>query len=117
MSWEEGPTGVMRREHEQSRSLVETLALNARDPARWTETAKTLSALVRQHLGKENRFLFPMAEFTLTDGAKQDLWSVFQRIQDQHLNAGRFQQFADHLRELEPASMACRDIHQPIRHC
>lgn len=77
---ESGPVAVMRVEHERGRGLVRTLAaLGARadwapvDRVRASEAALELAGLLRTHILKEDRILYPMAEQRMAHQAVQQL--------------------------------------------
>ncbi|WP_210395358.1 hemerythrin domain-containing protein [Motiliproteus sediminis] len=60
----QGPTAVMRMEHEQMRALVADLsgALQARDSDRFLGLGETLMVLMQQHNMKEEQILYPMTD-------------------------------------------------------
>jgi iron-sulfur cluster repair protein YtfE (RIC family) len=73
----EGPTGMMRHEHEQMRALLSQLsaACSSRDRDAYTGAAETLLMLMQQHNMKEENILYPMCDRALgteaaTVGAK-----------------------------------------------
>ncbi|MBW2390000.1 MAG: hemerythrin domain-containing protein [Deltaproteobacteria bacterium] len=65
----EGPTSVMRMEHEQMRQLFAQLseAVAAQDGERFLGLSETLMMLVQQHNMKEEQMLYPMCDRALTD--------------------------------------------------
>jgi iron-sulfur cluster repair protein YtfE (RIC family) len=65
----EGPTQVMRYEHEQMRSLLAQLlsAVAARDGEGYAGAAETLLMLMQQHNMKEENILYPMCKQVLGD--------------------------------------------------
>lgn len=67
----QGPTVVMRMEHEQMRGLFATLddAVRGRDGKRFLAMADTLMVLVQQHNMKEEQILYPMCDRMLPDAA------------------------------------------------
>lgn len=60
----QGPTAVMRDEHDQVRELLEALeaATEREDGDAWLGYADTLMILLQQHNMKEEQVLYPMAE-------------------------------------------------------
>jgi len=60
----EGPTQVMRQEHEQMNGMFMQLreALEARDKELFLEITETLLVLMQQHNMKEEGMLYPMAD-------------------------------------------------------
>lgn len=65
----QGPTAVMRMEHEQMRSLVSDMdeAIVARDADSFLGLAETLMILTQQHNMKEEQILYPMSDQVLGD--------------------------------------------------
>ena len=63
----EGPTQMMRYEHEQMRSLLAQLAeaCAARDAEGYAGVAETLLMLMQQHNMKEENMLYPMCDQAL----------------------------------------------------
>jgi len=60
----QGPTAVMRMEHEQMRSIVSEMngAMTARDADTFLGLAETLMILTQQHNMKEEQVLYPMSD-------------------------------------------------------
>ena len=60
----QGPTQMMRMEHNQMRELVAQMqnALNAEDKNMFFSISETLMMLMQQHNMKEEQMLYPMAE-------------------------------------------------------
>lgn len=74
----EGPTEVMRVEHEQLRELFAQLqqALAASDLSRFSALAETALVLMQQHNFKEEQMLYPMCDEVLEhDGRLKDTLS------------------------------------------
>lgn len=63
----QGPTAMMRMEHEQMRSLVSDMneAIAARDGDSFLGLAETLMILTQQHNMKEEQILYPMCDQVL----------------------------------------------------
>jgi len=65
-----GPIAVMLHEHEQGRALVSILKARAEQQAPWSEAdrqevadaARGFAGMLRAHIQKEDRVLYPMAE-------------------------------------------------------
>jgi hemerythrin-like domain-containing protein len=70
---EDGPIGVMLRDHDEGRTLVGILDQRARQDAAWSEAdrrqisgaARGFADLMRSHIEKEDEFLYPMARHHL----------------------------------------------------
>lgn len=60
----EGPTAIMRDEHQQMRELLGELnhALDAEQQADYLDTMETLLILMQQHNMKEEGMLYPMSD-------------------------------------------------------
>jgi len=69
----EGPTQMMRYEHEQMRSLLSQLAeaCAAHDSEGYAGAAETLLMLMQQHNMKEENILYPMCDQALGAEAEQ----------------------------------------------
>ena len=63
----QGPTAMMRMEHEQMRSLVSEMdeAIIAKDADSFLGLAETLMILTQQHNMKEEQILYPMSDQVL----------------------------------------------------
>ncbi|HYW93465.1 MAG TPA: hemerythrin domain-containing protein [Gammaproteobacteria bacterium] len=67
----DGPTLVMRSEHEEMRKLLEQLqmALDSGDAETYLGTSETLMVMLQQHNMKEENMLYPMADGKLGEDA------------------------------------------------
>ncbi len=65
----QGPTAVMRQEHQQMRALVHqmTAAASNQDDEEFLGGADTLQILISQHNMKEEQVLYPMSDQALPD--------------------------------------------------
>ena len=97
------PVGTMLQEHEHGRSVLRTMSMSPDDRQQWMGAARDYASFLRAHLEKENRVVFPMAEYMLSDEVKREILEHFQQIQQTYLDAGRYRQFVDRLRKLEIA--------------
>jgi len=68
-----GPIAVMRMEHSQMRSLLQTMAemLEQENKDGFLGEAETLLILMQQHNMKEEQIVYPMAERILATGQEQ----------------------------------------------
>lgn len=105
-----GPLGVMLEEHEMGRAhiraMVEALPAAAAGEAeavgRFVEHAQAYVALLRQHIQKEDRVLFPMAARVLSQEDDARLVEAFAGIEREEMGAGvheRYHQWAHELAE------------------
>ncbi|GMW03518.1 MAG: hypothetical protein AMXMBFR84_46520 [Candidatus Hydrogenedentota bacterium] len=104
-----GPTEVMRREHEMGRACIralrEALPLAAHgDPDsfdRFAQCAAEYTALLRAHIRKEDHCLFPLSIQLLSQGELEHLASAFSRLDNATDRKSHFEDLADFLmREL-----------------
>jgi len=67
----QGPSQVMRMEHEQMRALFEYMARAAREQARaeYLGLTETLLVLLQQHNKKEEHILYPLCDNLLAESA------------------------------------------------
>lgn len=65
----QGPTQVMRMEHQQMRALMQQMqeAWTARDGDAFSGAAETLLILMQQHNMKEENILYPMCDRTVAE--------------------------------------------------
>ncbi len=107
-SAEEGPTAVMRIEHDEGRSLVGRIehAIDGAADGRANElrefigAAHTYVSLLREHIMKEDHCLFPMAERALSAEDQQKLVESFEQAERVDAGSGdheRFLRIADEL--------------------
>jgi hemerythrin-like domain-containing protein len=95
-SREQGPIAVMLHEHEHGRLLLGALDKLARQAGPWSakererlvQLARAYSMLLRQHIGKEDMILYPMAEANLPDAVKSDLVEQLARFEEEETGSG-----------------------------
>ncbi len=100
-SRDEGPTGVMLREHDQGRACVRGMdeaidAAAAGDAAaqrRFVEHATHYVDLLREHIQKEDHCLFAMANQVFSDSDQRELLSAFSRVEADDMGAGTHEKF------------------------
>ena len=103
-----GPTAVMRHEHVEGRGHVAEMELavpgaSAGDEAarsRWLRAARGYSAMLREHIRKEDHCLFPMADQTLLPTDQEELVRQFERVESEEIGDGvheRYVALADSL--------------------
>ena len=91
-----GPIGVMMSEHEQGRAFTRGM----REAAQKLEAgdgsargavlvdARGYDTLLRQHIYKEDSFLFPMAERVFPPETQAEVAADFERIENEETGAG-----------------------------
>ena len=105
-----GPIGVLLREHEQGRVLVARLkeavkSFSSGDAAGAAAVPLIIdeyTALLTQHMAKENTVLFPLTEAKLDSSKDLKLFEAFERLERERIGAGKHEEFhglLDHLRQ------------------
>ncbi|MHB1091742.1 hemerythrin domain-containing protein [Thiobacillus sp.] len=76
-----GPTQIMRMEHEQIRSLMQSMAdaVDANDKDDYLGLSETLNMLMQQHNLKEETMLYPMSDKVLS-GDQDSLIAAMQAV-------------------------------------
>lgn len=105
---QQGPVAVMLAEHHQGRALVARLEELARQDSPWTaedrrslaEVTQTYSALLRQHILKEDRVLYPLAQARLPGDTMANIADRFRHFEQEETGSGeheRLHQLAESL--------------------
>lgn len=98
-----GPVGVMLNEHEQGRALVKAMADNIPAASEgdtqalgtFTSAAREYILLLRNHIQKEDKILFPMADRFLSDDDQTKLEETFKRVESEHMGVGTHERYID----------------------
>jgi hemerythrin-like domain-containing protein len=109
VSSSEGPLAMMLAEHAQGRACVQALheigsgtgAMSDEERATLRERADEYVDLLRHHIAKEDRVLFPIAIRTLSESDMEELGARFEEIAAEEESSGR----AEHLRALARGSI------------
>jgi hemerythrin-like domain-containing protein len=103
-----GPIAVMLHEHEMGRAFIKGIAEGAAkigtDPVaakQIAENAKGYIELLRNHIGKENNILFPMADRALSAEDQADLGKAFEKHEAEETGAGVHEAMLKLLQELK----------------
>lgn len=96
-----GPLAVMLREHDEGRGHVRAMAEALPSAASgdsaavktFAEHARAYAALLREHVGKEDRILYPMAEQALSPDEDQQLVAAFDAIERAEMGDGAHEQY------------------------
>lgn len=96
MPLEGGPVGQMLLEHEQGRAFVRGMSENISAASegetaalhRFAENAGGYIQLLRAHILKEDRVLFPMADRLLDSDDQRTLSESFERVESEHMGEG-----------------------------
>ena len=91
-----GPIGVMLAEHEQGRVITRNLRSAAQNLAAGDQSAsqevithaRGYSQLLRQHIMKEDRILFPMADQVLPPGEQERVANGFESVEHEETGEG-----------------------------
>ena len=89
---ENGPVAVMLDEHEIGRTLVKTMAHNVNEAAAgdasahqaFVHASRTVIDMLRDHIGKEDNVLFPMAQGFIGEQGNQILLDEFAKLEAAH---------------------------------
>lgn len=76
---EDSPISVMLEEHVQGRALIRALA--AEDAAQRVAAARQYVQLLRDHIAKEDGFVFPLADSVLDDQAVAAVAREFEAVE------------------------------------
>jgi len=100
---ENGPTGVMCREHENGRDLIRGMAEAVADagkpcgtaPERFASYARAYVEMLRVHINKEDHCLFAMADRVLTDAEQRRLMEQFEKVEAVDMGEGTHERYLE----------------------
>jgi hemerythrin-like domain-containing protein len=106
---EGGPIGVMLSEHEKGRKLVARLKQllagyqsgDKQAASGIQQTIKDYVDLLKQHIAKEDKVLFPMADAKLDANQDTALFEAFERLERERIGEGRHEAFHALLDQLQ----------------
>jgi hemerythrin-like domain-containing protein len=112
MSKESGPVAVMLAEHEQGRIFTRAMRAGAEQLQSGDSTAASQIAqnalgyvsLLRQHIQKEDRILFPMAEQVIPGGRHVQVAEAFEHVEHEETGEGVHEKYLGIAAELENAT-------------
>lgn len=101
MPQEGGPIGVMLTEHDLGRSFVRQMAQSLEAAAAgdapallvFVDNARNYIQLLRAHIQKEDRILFPMADRILSEDDQKTLLGEFARVESDHMGSGTHERY------------------------
>lgn len=104
-----GPTGVMLMEHEQGRVFVRAFAEAVEKYEKGDKAAKQAiienargyTALLAQHIPKEDEILYPMADKVLGPNEHKELLEKFEQIEVERIGEGKHHEYLNLVMELE----------------
>lgn len=105
---ENGPLGVMLREHENGRDWVRQMkaaveqyaAGDAAQSEQIAEAARNYMAFLRPHIEKEDNVLYAMADSVLSAEQQDKLFEEFEKIENERIGVGAHEKFHELLHEL-----------------
>ncbi len=106
---ERGPIGVMLHEHEEGRGRIREMAAEAEGyargergaAARFAKSARAYTALLLDHIDKEDNILYPMGEARLGEAERRKLLEEFDRVEEERVGHGRHEAFHRMMDELK----------------
>jgi hemerythrin-like domain-containing protein len=124
-----GPIAVMLEEHKAGRALVRTLAGMAEQEGAWgaadrkrvAGAAQEYTTLLRQHIQKEDRILYPMAESRLSPEVMRRIGERAERFEVEQTGAGEHERLHALAEDLVarhiPAAGSAEDSGAHQSHC
>jgi hemerythrin-like domain-containing protein len=96
-----GPIGQMLHEHEQGRAYVRGMADNISSASAgdadgleaFSSNALGYVGLLRAHIQKEDRVLFPLADRMLNDDDNGALSAAFEQVESEHMGRGTHEKY------------------------
>lgn len=99
-----GPVGVMMNEHHLGREFIqemEAASTSVIDREKFARVARQYIELLRNHIAKENRVLFPLADKVLPGDQLDRLHEDFEDHEEKVIGHGRHEQLHAMLRDLQ----------------
>lgn len=98
-----GPVAVMLREHELGRmyvgsmeAVIERASDGDADALQWfTEHGQSYIRLLREHIDKEDRCLFPSANGAFDEQDQQHLLAAFEKVEIEEMGEGTHEKYLD----------------------
>jgi hemerythrin-like domain-containing protein len=99
-----GPVGVLLSEHARGRQLIRDMQAAiepALDRARLAQAAREYGSLLKNHIHKENRVMFPMAERSLAAAQLEKVFAGFAELEEKAIGPGRLEELHGMLKKLQ----------------
>ena len=100
---ENGPIGVMLSEHTTGRTFIKQMSEAASGSSlsndEFVNGADGYINLLRAHIEKENKVLFPMGDSKLTDAKQKELIRLFEEFEDNVIGKGKHEELHKQLAE------------------
>jgi hemerythrin-like domain-containing protein len=87
-----GPIGAMLAEHEQGRGYIRRMSESLDDQKSFAKPARAYIDLLRAHIDKENKVLFPMGDARLSREKQSELLARFETFEDEVIGKGRHEE-------------------------
>lgn len=98
-----GPIGVMLSEHDVGRGFIKemenSVSEKTSDKDGFVKGAQRYIALLRSHIEKENKVLFPMGDEKLTETVHQELLEEFEKFEENVIGKGKHEELHNQLDE------------------
>lgn len=109
---EGGPVGVMLSEHQQGRAYIRLMREEGhkyangtlQDPTVLVDAVRGYVYLLRQHILKEERILFRLADELLPPEEQRELLEACERVEREEMGEGEHERFHAMIGELERAT-------------
>jgi hemerythrin-like domain-containing protein len=99
----DGPIGVMLSEHQAGRGYIKQMQEYAvcipLDRNAFTEAADSYITLLRAHIDKESRVLFPMGDAKLSEAKHRELLKAFDEFEENVIGKGKHEELHKQLHE------------------
>ncbi len=107
---QDGPIGVMLEQHKKGREFIKqmqnSIKNNTIDKDSFVEAASLYVSLLRNHIDKENKILFPMSDAKLSASKQKELFTSFEKLEKEVIGEGVHEKLHKVLERLEKKYMA-----------
>ncbi|MEK7142794.1 MAG: hemerythrin domain-containing protein [Patescibacteria group bacterium] len=97
---EQGPIGMMIKEHDMGREFVRGMSENISNPEKFIGNARGYIELLRQHIEKENNILYEMADMHISQTKNNELLKEFNKLELERIGPGKHEEFHQMLEKL-----------------
>ena len=98
-----GPIGVMLSEHDVGREFIKemqnSVSEKISDKEGFVKAAQRYIVLLRSHIEKENKVLFPMGDAKLTEAEHKKLLEEFEKFEENVIGKGKHEELHKQLDE------------------
>jgi hemerythrin-like domain-containing protein len=100
-----GPIGQMLLEHDEGRKHIARMGLSIDNGVlegnKFTQAARNYISLMREHINKENRILFPLGDKIIPMDEQQQLLEQFEEFEEKVMGKGTHEKLHDLLQNFE----------------